>query len=486
VKDAAPAGLFGGLWLFTLLLYVRPNDAFPGLFGTFPFAKLVALGTVLAYSLYRLSRGAALTSWPLELKLVLLIGGLGVLFIPFAAQPGDSWDLLTDAYFKVIGIFMLLINVVDRLGRLRALLNLVVNCGSLIALGAVHSYLAGDFRDGGMRITGMVRGIFGNPNDLATALNLLLPLAVWLALTRRGWVRAWYLGCAATLAGGVIVTFSRAGFLGLLAVAGVLLWKAGRHERAWTVLGAFVLATVFLLIMPSGYSDRVTTIVSTSADKTGSADERRELLKRAADVAFHHPLIGVGMGNFHIYSIHEKVAHNAYLEIAAELGWLGLIAYLGLLWSPWRSLRRIERETETAAAEPAVRERLWLSQALQAAFASYLVCSFFASLQYQWFLYYLVAYAISLRNIHASDACVAAPVRPSADPAPRRPYRVRSRPKDWAQPVPDAWLTGGCVSGGCVSGGCVSGGRVSGGYVSGGRVSSGRVAKTRLPGRSIS
>lgn len=462
--DHAPAALYAGLWLFTLLLYVRPNDAFPGVFGTFPFAKLAALGTVLAYVLYKLSRGAALTIWPLELKLVLLIGSLGVLFIPFAAQPGDSLDLLTDAYLKVICIFMLLINVVERPARLRSLLKLVVLCGSLIALGAVRSYLIGEFNDQGVRITGMVRGIFGNPNDLATALNLLLPLAIWLGLTRRGAARWLYLTCAAVLGLGVIVTFSRAGFLGLLAVAGVLLWKAGRHERAWTVLGALVLASVFVLVMPNGYSDRVTTIVSTSADKTGSAEERRELLKRAAWVALHHPLIGVGMGNFHIYSIREKVAHNAYLEIAAELGWLGLLAYLGLLWSPWRSLRRIERATADATTTSA-REQFWLSQALQAAFVAYLVCSFFASLQYQWFLYYLVAYAVALRQIHAPTPPAAPPLALApARTMPPWPYRVRSRAPA-AAPRPaaaagatatEAWLTGGCVTGGRTPGGSLS------------------------------
>ena len=43
-------------------------------------------------------------------------------------------------------------------------------------------------------------------------------------------------------------------------------------------------------------------------------------------MTINRPMVGVGMGNFHIYSIREKEAHNAYLEIAAELGVMGLIA----------------------------------------------------------------------------------------------------------------------------------------------------------------
>jgi hypothetical protein len=51
-----------------------------------------------------------------------------------------------------------------------------------------------------------------------------------------------------------------------------------------------------------------------------------------------------------------------------------------------------------------MREFRYLSISLQAAIAAYLVCSFFASLQYQWYLYYLVAYAIALRKLYEAAA----------------------------------------------------------------------------------
>ena len=85
-------------------------------------------------------------------------------------------------------------------------------------------------------MTGLVGGIFGNPNDLATSLDLLIPLAVALGLTRRGLARAAYFACAAILAMGVVITFSRGGFLGLVAMAGMLLWKVGRRNKATTAL----------------------------------------------------------------------------------------------------------------------------------------------------------------------------------------------------------------------------------------------------------
>jgi len=32
-----------------------------------------------------------------------------------------------------------------------------------------------------------------------------------------------------------------------------------------------------------------------------------------------------------------------------------------------------------------------------------MVCSFFASIQYLWYLYYTAAYAVALRQIHAAE-----------------------------------------------------------------------------------
>jgi len=409
---------FVGLFLFTLLLYIRPNEMFPEVLGTFPISKIVAGIAVFAYVASKLGSREGLTIKPQELKLLAVIAALGVAFTPLAAAPMDSVDLLLDMFIKVIIIFVLMINVVTTRERLRSMVTLVVVCGTIFAFLAIKSYLAGDFtivekKDVGvvgLRITGAVGGFFGNPNDLATSLNMLLPLAIALALMSKGLKRVFYFACGAVLIGGVIVTFSRGGFLGLLTVGGVLLWKAGRHNRVTTVMAFVLLFGVFVLAMPGGYAGRITSMFNIGEDPTGSSQARRDLLDRAVNVAIHHPIVGIGMGNFHIYSIREQVAHNAYLEIAAELGVAGLIAYLMFILAPLRSLRKIERERAPQHPRRTLndpgghnREIHYLSIALQGVLFAYIVCSFFGSIQYQWFLYYPVAYAIALRRIHAAE-----------------------------------------------------------------------------------
>jgi hypothetical protein len=87
-----------------------------------------------------------------------------------------------------------------------------------------------------------------------------------------------------------------------------------------------------------------------------------------------------------------------------------------MLFAPMRSLRRIARDVARSDAT-ADREIYLLATGVQAAMVAYLVCSFFGSVQYQWFVYYVIAYAVALRRLHATEGAAiegSAPVEPSA------------------------------------------------------------------------
>jgi putative inorganic carbon (HCO3(-)) transporter len=397
---------FGGLFVFTLLLYVRPNELFPEVFGDFSIMKIVAILTLIVYIAGKLGHGERLSIWPLEMSMLSVIILLGIVLTPIASSPDASIDLLTDTFFKVVVIFVLMINLVDTRKRLLSMMKLVVICGAGISAGSIEKFVEGKFtatvHGVGVRIEGAVGGIFGNPNDLAMALDLLLPLAIVLALTSKAAGRLFYSACAFILAIGVVVTFSRGGFLGLAAASGVLLWKLGRNNKLSTAMAALAACLVLAMSMPAGYTDRLFTIIHTEQDTTNSAQERQGEFKQALELASRHLVIGIGMSNYPFYSNHAIRAHNAYVEVAAELGVAGLIAYLILIFAPLRSLKRIERET-AGTREPKKREMHFLSAGVHAAIIGYVVCALFSSSQYQWYLFYVVGYALSLRRLHALE-----------------------------------------------------------------------------------
>jgi O-antigen ligase len=392
---------FGLLYLFTLLLYVRPNDLIPAM-GTFPLAKIVAIIAPLAYVYAQYRLGRPIIKWTIEVKMVIVMLLLAILFTPLAASPSDSVDALKEIFIKTVTIFILIIGVVNTRERLRAIIKLTALCGAWLGVFAIKNYATGNFTMKGDRIEGLVGGIFGNPNDLAAALNILIPLAVALALTSAGAMRLLYAVCALLLFCGVMVTFSRAGFITLAAVSGVMLWKFGRGSRSSVALATLIASILLISVFSDAYRSRLTTIFDPSSDASGSAQQRVELLERGLDLSLRHPIIGLGMGNFHIYSIHEKVAHNGYVETAAELGMIGLLAYLIIILAPLRGLAKIERERVKPGARADL-EAKYLSIGLQAALIAYMINSFFLSIQYLWYLYYAAGFAVALRFIYAAE-----------------------------------------------------------------------------------
>jgi probable O-glycosylation ligase (exosortase A-associated) len=395
---------FAGLYLFTVMMYVRPQEVMPGLFGAMPVVKVIAIATLIAYAISKLAAGEPLTIKPVELKMIVLIWMLGLLFAPLAAAPGDSFQILFDPLIKTLLIFIVQINLLNTRARYRRLLGILVVCEILYALGSIQTYLAGGYADTNSfhkRITGWGT-LFGNPNDIACVLALLLPFTVIYAMRWRGWKR-WLLFAAVGLTAiAILLTFSRSGFLALLACCGVIFWKLNRGHRLKMLLPLAALVVLLLVAMPGRYMTRLSTIFNPQEDSTNSAQARQEQAKRAFQVAIRRPVVGVGMGNYHIYGNNELRAHNAYLEIAAELGVAGLLAFLTIIVVPMRALRRLEREAATDGTKPDP-EIFISSICQQASFAAFLIYCLFGSVQYDSYLYTLTAYAVALRNIRATE-----------------------------------------------------------------------------------
>jgi O-antigen ligase len=199
---------------------------------------------------------------------------------------------------------------------------------------------------------------------------------------------------------GLVATFSRGGFLGFLCVIGFLAWKIARRNRVIFGVVALTLVMAAVALAPSAYRSRLAT---TDDD---SALARTDELKRSVLVAARHPLFGVGMDNYILYSNTNKATHNAYTQVAAEMGILALVFYVWFLVSPFNRLRRVEAATRTGKRKPPA---FYLAIGLQASLVGYIVVSFFASVAYQWYVYYLVAYAICLQRLTLADSTLNKP-----------------------------------------------------------------------------
>ena len=394
---------FVGLFIFSVILYFRPYELIPALASLTQMAFFAGVLTLAIYVPSQLMLEGNLTARPREINLILLLCLAAFLSMPLATSPGEAYTTFTDVLLKAIVIFIVIVNVVRTENRLRLLIWLAFAVSLYLSVNAVHDYMTGSFREGtaienNQRIGGAIGALFGNPNDLALHLVTMVPLAIGFAFaTRKTLGRLLYIGFAAVFAAAIVVTFSRGGFLGLFVAVLVLMRKIGRKNKFLSTGVLVVALFAVVLLAPGGYSDRLSTIFSSSSDTTGSSSQRTEILKRSIWVTLRYPLTGVGVGNFHYKSVHELVTHNAYTQVSSEMGIPALVIYIMLMVYPLRRLRQIERETADIAEK---RKLHYWSIGIQASIVAYMVSSFFGAVAYQWYIYYLVGYAVAVRRIY--------------------------------------------------------------------------------------
>jgi O-antigen ligase len=215
-------------------------------------------------------------------------------------------------------------------------------------------------------------GTIGQPNSFAGYLNGAWPLVLcftivaWQQRSRWFWLMLGILGLIGTA---LLLSFSRGAWIGAIAGVLVILWLVGgwwrRGVAVIVVVAAFVLAGGWQYV-PAPFGPRLgsaTQIFSAPDILRDEAQQRPTVyaaVERAAQfkagVAMWQsaPLLGIGPGSYtRVYPEFARMgwlisrghAHNAYVQIAAEQGIVGLLAFLGLWAMQWR---RAWRTTQVA------------------------------------------------------------------------------------------------------------------------------------------
>ncbi|WP_409461656.1 O-antigen ligase family protein [Amycolatopsis sp. GA6-003] len=307
-------------------------------------------------------------------------------------------------WFPFLLVTAVLADIGGREVPIRGLLLAMAAGATVAGAGALYSLIV----EGNTRASGPQP----DPNDLAYFLVAAVPL---LFLTPRVSRSRFFASTLAgtVLVGGAVATFSRGG---ALALAAALAWLLVRRVLPWRVLAAAAGSVVVLglgaLLFAGPQLERAvqekTFIAATNVDT-------RELRwQAAARMVAAHPVLGVGPGSFrtqyaaasHNAEIDEQtpVAHNMYLEVAAELGLPGFALFAGVIGVAVLGSERAVRCAERPS--PARTEAI----VLQAALLAVLVASAFLSEQYYLPLWSLAALGVAagIRTGKAgADACPA-------------------------------------------------------------------------------
>lgn len=269
-------------------------------------------------------------------------------------------------------------------------------------------------------------------NQWARNLLLFLPLALALAAHRCAGHRRWlWLVAAAAMLGGLYLTQSRGGLLGL--VTGLVVWLALSGRAVVKLAALFAVVAVVAVLVP-GAGSRVATLTLLGTDTPGVTDpslsNRAAVQRVGTAMALDHPLLGVGAGNFEVREreyqretaqvITEGVIapHNLYLQMQAESGVIGLAAWLAFFSAAaaaaaraWRSARRLAPGRTSLGG--------LLSAGVLAALAGWAVASVPLHLSDFSVLLVVVALAVAL-DLRARQALTAGSPLP---PTPRQPQQ---------------------------------------------------------------
>jgi len=239
-------------------------------------------------------------------------------------------------YTEYLVIYYMVVNNVQERSQAWRLIRvafLTAAVASLIGIAQIPS---------GQRVSAPFEGEVGEPNTFGGYLLLMMALAAGLALeSPRLKTRAWSLGLLALAALPFLYTLSRASYLGVIPLLGVLALLSSRRRLMVGVLVALLLGSPLVAyLFPTPVVKRVLytfepepgqpTVSLGRVAFDPSTSERLISFQQAFEGWMKRPILGYGVTGF-------MFMDAQYPRILVETGVLGLAAFLWLVWAVLRS-----------------------------------------------------------------------------------------------------------------------------------------------------
>lgn len=199
---------------------------------------------------------------------------------------------------------------------------------------------------------------------------------------------------------GIITSFARGAVLSAAALA-ALVWVRSPHKLRTLgagILGAALLFGSVRVLFPEGQFWKEMESSFTEGTEEGTGADRWWLWQAAMKIYTHHPVFGVGPGNFGVAAadlpseevegdyklnprqLYGKNTHSIYFTILSEQGTWGVIAFLLLMADFWRRQFWMRRQLPRAVFREETGGAFNLNLvvlALEAAMLGYLLSGFF-------------------------------------------------------------------------------------------------------------
>jgi O-antigen ligase len=252
-----------------------------------------------------------------------------------------------------------------------------------------------------------VSGLEQDSNYEALTLVTGIPLAVWMVRYETGpWWKRIGAVCVGLMAGGVLLTESRAGIIAALVMGLAAVVISRRKILTFGLL--VITVAVGAAIAPAGLGTRFRGIKLEGAANNGDEDSSRihvELLKAGLAMIRAYPVTGVGPERFkgtapdfnpELLQVTGRplIAHNTYIQIAAEAGIPVLILFLAFLASAIMNCRAVRQSSDAPLAR--------MATAMQLGLIGYSVAAASVTAEYVTTYWIIVFLSQNLREIAAA------------------------------------------------------------------------------------
>lgn len=346
-----------------LLWLVRPQDWISG-FSGFGFMTYAMIAGMIG--LYRRPGGVTrqyFTQSPADL--------LVICYLIWTIWTTGSWYDMTKAMFPFAAFYFvtaLTLNTPQRLYTFLSCWVIGLSTAMVFALSSVYGFeivagssdLTVQFGD---RLA-LNTWIYNNPNSLGHGIVALIPAAyIWLVWRRGGSMRLLGLLVIAGAAQVTYLTQSKGAYLcGAAAVTILLMFRRSRLVQIFMLACMLTAGLGALKMLP-----RMETMDNKEAGIAG-----RLLIWQMAHNAMANTRTGEGWKKFEAwietedYGLIRKATHGSYVNVGADLGYIGLMLFVGILYANGRTLLQTHVEPEHVEQERC--QRLLLS--LTASFAA--------------------------------------------------------------------------------------------------------------------
>ncbi len=326
-----------------------------------------------------------------------------ILGIPFAYYRRGAFDYVFLIYLSNMLFFYFCFIHIDSIKKLKSIIFVV--CFSALFYGAL-SWAKGTFNDPTGRFS---FGEMYDSNDLAYFLVSLFPLCLFFIINKEGLLKKIFgittFGISVIV---ILITGSRGGFLSLAVVFTLLLFKYGRSIKLSYRISLLAIALVMIALYGSKIdTERYESLRDVGSDYNVTEEGGRvEIWKKGIQMALSNPITGVGVNCFGAAlgemraargeQARWQVAHNAYVQVAAEVGLIGFLLFSSMIWGTLKSLSLC---IHTEIASPHAKEFRSIAVSLQIGFIGSLVAAFFLTQAYSMLFTLFFALSVVMRKL---------------------------------------------------------------------------------------